>query len=592
DELAKTVLDYQAKCTRLQTELETQAGNDSSRNQEFEEQIQSLKSAQESSTTHIRSLEERNKVLNDHLGGDWVRKSRYNDAQKALKEAEAKITELQEQVVAVSKASSTSSDNSQISEQLQSALNEIAVLKQSNDHKTAQINALLTVPGSSTSAGSSSELQNEIDSLRASLATTKQSLDQEKKTLLDANEVLKQKISRLAKNDQRKAWVGFQVARVSSSSESDMEAIQIIATRRSTRRVLSRADVDGALREARRVYGLGGTIQDKIVAAESESNESQSSVRPQYMIGGRTKRQSPFIIKTKENHEKGTTGDKGKQKQSVNFSKSDSSGGEDLYSENDKESNSGRTREAYARKGTRLSWTKTQQTNQSNKLVRAQFHEMLNIRQSNEAPSRPGIEINDKSRLEKFVEDPDKHECADIAKNSRDPKRFAQMDWSLLARDRVYRALLSISKARPRPGETKKEALNRMMNDYLATLANSKNVFSRHRKLDLRKRVATTMIQVCKERGKAGDDAARTEGVAFWQWVLNLLEHAGPELMSDEEDLHVLDETIPERPISVAAKEVLSLAWRHPYFTKLFIFIDVTTGLEAMVFQRTGHPSM
>ncbi|KAJ3990613.1 hypothetical protein F5050DRAFT_1538658, partial [Lentinula boryana] len=111
-------------------------------------------------------------------------------------------------------------------------------------------------------------------------------------------------------------------------------------------------------------------------------------------------------------------------------------------------------------------------------------------------------------------------------------------------------------------------------------------------KLDLRKRVATTMIQVCKERGKAGDDAARTEGVAFWQWVLNLLEHAGPELMSDEEDLHVLDETIPERPISVAAKEVLSLAWRHPYFTKLFIFIDVTTGLEAMVFQRTGHPSM
>ncbi|KAJ3980404.1 hypothetical protein F5890DRAFT_1380746, partial [Lentinula detonsa] len=96
-------------------------------------------------------------------------------------------------------------------------------------------------------------------------------------------------------------------------------------------------------------------------------------------------------------------------------------------------------------------------------------------------------------RLEKFVEDPDKHgpglrctyldtsatsieqlmasrwnqlfihtlatECADIAKNSRDPKRFAQMDWSLLARDRVYRALLSISKARPRPGETKKEAL-------------------------------------------------------------------------------------------------------------------------------------
>ncbi|KAJ3992029.1 hypothetical protein F5050DRAFT_1699888, partial [Lentinula boryana] len=87
----------------------------------------------------------------------------------------------------------------------------------------------------------------------------------------------------------------------------------------------------------------------------------------------------------------------------------------------------------------------------------------------------------------------------------------------------------------------------------------------------------------------------RTEAAAqateFWQWVLNLLDCGGHELMSDEEDLTVLDESNPSRLLMIAAKQVLVVEWRHTYFEKLLTFIDVTTGIEELIFGRTGRPS-
>ncbi|KIK52586.1 hypothetical protein GYMLUDRAFT_179961 [Collybiopsis luxurians FD-317 M1] len=93
------------------------------------------------------------------------------------------------------------------------------------------------------------------------------------------------------------------------------------------------------------------------------------------------------------------------------------------------------------------------------------------------------------------------------------------------------------------------------------------------------------MLEVCRA---AGDE----EGVSFWQWVLHLLDCAGHELMSDEEDITMVDKSIPGRVMTTPAKEVLVLKWRHTYLTKLFTFIDVTTGVEDMVFQRAGHSSL
>jgi len=93
------------------------------------------------------------------------------------------------------------------------------------------------------------------------------------------------------------------------------------------------------------------------------------------------------------------------------------------------------------------------------------------------------------------------------------------------------------------------------------------------------------MIQVCEEHHN-------NDGVAFWQWVLHVLDLAGLEFMSDEDGTTIFNETQPNRILSIPAKEVLMLQWRHPYFLKLFTFIDVTTGIEEMIFQKTGKAAL
>ncbi|KAJ3831768.1 hypothetical protein F5878DRAFT_549129 [Lentinula raphanica] len=95
------------------------------------------------------------------------------------------------------------------------------------------------------------------------------------------------------------------------------------------------------------------------------------------------------------------------------------------------------------------------------------------------------------------------------------------------------------------------------------------------------------MVEVCEDRGDK-------DGVGFWQWVVLLLNRAGHEFMSDEEDMWYLDETggSGSSRVPKAAKQVLHLKWRHSYFTKLFTFIEVTTGVEEMIFHHAGRPPM
>ncbi|KAJ3963636.1 hypothetical protein EV361DRAFT_779097, partial [Lentinula raphanica] len=91
------------------------------------------------------------------------------------------------------------------------------------------------------------------------------------------------------------------------------------------------------------------------------------------------------------------------------------------------------------------------------------------------------------------------------------------------------------------------------------------------------------MVEVCEERKDR-------EGLRFWQWVVLLLGRAGHEFMSDEEDMWCLDPSgSSSRRVPKAAKQVLHLRWRNDYFTKLFTFMEVTTGVEEMVFHHAGR---
>lgn len=135
---------------------------------------------------------------------------------------------------------------------------------------------------------------------------------------------------------------------------------------------------------------------------------------------------------------------------------------------------------------------------------------MLNVSKTNLTLGRTGVS---ESRLAEFEEAPETHgpgvhctyldtsgrtieelmasswnemfiytlstECQTIAQSAQDPNRFAKVDWLKLCRERVYRVLLEVARAIPQPGETKKQALARLMKRYDAILESAKNTFSR-----------------------------------------------------------------------------------------------------------------
>lgn len=135
---------------------------------------------------------------------------------------------------------------------------------------------------------------------------------------------------------------------------------------------------------------------------------------------------------------------------------------------------------------------------------------MLNVRTSVHCSARRGVE---ESRLVHFQEDPETHgpglhctyldtsgrnieelmssdwnqmfiftlasESKAIASEARDPQRFAKVEWLDLARERVYRVLLEVARAIPQPGETRKQALARLIQRYDIILERAKNTSSR-----------------------------------------------------------------------------------------------------------------
>lgn len=136
---------------------------------------------------------------------------------------------------------------------------------------------------------------------------------------------------------------------------------------------------------------------------------------------------------------------------------------------------------------------------------------MLNIPRSNVAHERPGVTPE---RLKKFHDDPTTYgpglhctyldtdgrsteelmesswnqyfiftlanECEAIALQSRDPNRFAKVDYLELARERIYRIMREVARAKPLPGETRRQALLRLMKRHQDLLWKARNTGSRH----------------------------------------------------------------------------------------------------------------
>jgi hypothetical protein len=84
--------------------------------------------------------------------------------------------------------------------------------------------------------------------------------------------------------------------------------------------------------------------------------------------------------------------------------------------------------------------------------------------------------------------------------------------------------------------------------------------------------------------------AGREQGVTFWSYVTDTLNHLGVHGMSDEEDAK-LNVSLGEEGVMVQqhVRLVLDLDWRHPSFRKLFELIDKTKGIEDLIFSQVGN---
>ncbi|KIK52573.1 hypothetical protein GYMLUDRAFT_251069 [Collybiopsis luxurians FD-317 M1] len=420
-----------------------------------------------------------------------------------------------------------------------------------------QLNLVLNHPSSSSSP-SASTLQAKIEHLKSKLAAEQTEKDSLKQNISN----YKSKLAELKvlvffyPYEPSNCIMKLESKFGSQSPEPEPTVARAYTTIRSSRKVLSRVEVEGPLKEAYQKYSLKGAIEDKASEADSEVEED-TSVTP--VIGRRRKKSCParFSIKSKPST------DKGKQWAP---NTTDSSDSEDV--------------------GIRSGWTAKEQVRQSNKMVRTQLHEMLNVRRSKDIVGRDGIETKDPDRLALLEKDPNKYGpkihcsfldtsgstindlmdsdwnqwfiltlgnmCKAIADASCNPDRFMKMDWQALAQDKVYQACLDVVKLKPQPGETVKQALARYMGRYCDLLERAQNTQSRHTKFDLHKKITAAMIEVCKDRNDH-------EGVMFWEWVLVLLDHAGHNFMLDDEDMTVLDRTDGKRTIARCIKQVALL---------------------------------
>lgn len=87
------------------------------------------------------------------------------------------------------------------------------------------------------------------------------------------------------------------------------------------------------------------------------------------------------------------------------------------------------------------------------------------------------------------------------------------------------------------------------------------------------------MIEISEERNDP-------EGVAYWQYALDLVETLGVAGMSDEEEGVRETQFANGGMRTENVNRVLSLDWRHPEIRPFLEGVDQTKGLEATIFRR------
>ncbi|KIK58888.1 hypothetical protein GYMLUDRAFT_245667 [Collybiopsis luxurians FD-317 M1] len=339
----------------------------SNKDTEIEEKVKVQEEEIKTSSSCIDRLDVQNKLLMEQLDGDWVEKSHLDEAKKALDNQGKKATELQTQLVGAQNANESKASVHVLT--LEWKKKELA--QELAQLKTKEAEDLKCL----------SELQKEKDALQMEIALLK-----------SLNEVLNEEIKVLkvlkCTLEQRNAEYKSEIealkkrTRGSPSLEPEASIAQLYgATRRGTRRVLSKVNLVSAVYQVKQKYGLKDPIEE---ADSSYTTDSKSDKHPKFClsIGQKPKRSFSYIIKTKDSTQKG----KGKEHVDASSASSDS---DNVFSDNDMESKA--------------------QTNQSNKLVRSQLREMLNVLQNNNSLRCPGIKTTDSSQLEKFLNDPDKY---------------------------------------------------------------------------------------------------------------------------------------------------------------------------------------
>ncbi|KAJ3725329.1 hypothetical protein C8R42DRAFT_575756, partial [Lentinula raphanica] len=93
--------------------------------------------------------------------------------------------------------------------------------------------------------------------------------------------------------------------------------------------------------------------------------------------------------------------------------------------------------------------------------------------------------------------------------------------------------------------------------------------------------IATIMSRLCQERNDR-------QGLAFWDYVMHVVDTLKHDGMSDEEDGEV-PMTVGGLSRNHGVKKIMVLHWRHPWFSDLFRIVDSAPAIEKLIFHRAGR---
>ncbi|KAJ3718811.1 hypothetical protein C8R42DRAFT_723337 [Lentinula raphanica] len=340
--VSKHTVALQEQRSRIVSESKTKHEELKSLRKEVELQKKRIKDLENSAgeaSSQIKELETQKKILEEQVGGEWVKRSRLEATKKALGEQEKKVAALQEQLDDLRKGHTTVCRVFYVAKIVQN-------LTESN--RSQNISAIQI---------ERDQLLAEVESLKEKIPATP--LTSQPPDLKSSKEIqkLKDNIESLNKriSDYRAEINKLKV--IAQTKEPSPEPDETVArlfseTIRGSRRTLSRVNVEAASHKALRKYGLGESIEDTTDPAYAAGSETDEA-GPSYLIGQKPKRESPYLDKKKmqrtrkkrkpkvDSNDDVQSESNKKRKPKAERSDAGSSGDEDVYSDQDVESKTG-----------------------------------------------------------------------------------------------------------------------------------------------------------------------------------------------------------------------------------------------------------